>query len=967
MTSTRTCTAWLGALLILAAACGDGGGPRCGNDRIEGDEICDGAELGPAPPSCLEEGFRGGTIACAQDCLSFDTSGCSSTATCGNSVIEFPEECDGALPAAADCTSRGFDRGTISCTESCTLDVRACVVDFCGDGARGGEEDCDGDDLGGAGCTDLGFSGGDLGCRRDCTFDLTGCSDGCGNGTIDGDDTCDGPDTGGRTCVDEGFYTGVLACREDCAGFDTAGCEDDSAACTVDGTSLGEVGIGDALRVEGTTTGASDDVELSCQFVVPLPTADVAFELAILQRGRLHVQSESAWHVVGLMAEPDDASGCFLSEVACSNPFYAGNFLDLGNVDPGRYYLVVSDWSDVSRSFDLVLSLGEPDGEICSNLVDDDWDGDVDCADADCGSSLLCSAETSCGNGVDDDLDRHADCADTDCAGAAECTGTTCVADTDLGALVPYTPAGTSLDVSAETDDLTLPCSSSNGPDHVMGFTLTAEARVLVDFDQEASTAHAVALALPAGPTGGCTDAVYRCIDLSGSTETPDLIGWFSVEPFPAGDYFLVVEGTASGAGSVSTHVTAFDAVETVCDDGVDNDADGDEDCEDTECIATPACSGSACPEDVDLGTLHAGDSVHHEADVSGAGSTLNLSCAPTNGADVVLSFTLDGPVYVWLEADQAPGTGHAVALALQGGPGTPCDAVEHICLDLTDVDEEPDAFGYLTVPARLPAGTYYLIVEGTGTAGTVGITLSAAATTLETDCGNGVDDDADGLVDCDDAQCRADAGCRASGLYEIFEAGGADEFDLAGTMLTLTPVEGHPEGHVWSLREHPGLYPLEPGSGESSRSLALGDNERVEVPLPLERDHFGEGHDELNVWSNGILTLGPASSVMGFVESADDLFAAPSVAILWDDLDPGAGGSVTYDELPDRVAVAFDSVPEVDPATFEAVGSNSFQAVLWNDGHIDLAWLDVTCADGLVGVGDGSAIVSIPPETDFR
>ncbi|MBW2264308.1 MAG: hypothetical protein JRG91_20265, partial [Deltaproteobacteria bacterium] len=191
MTYTRTCTAWICALTFFAAACNGKSGPRCGNDRMDEGEVCDGAELGPTPPSCLEEGFRGGAIDCGADCLSFDTTGCSSEAVCGNSIVEFPEECDGALPAGADCQTRGFDRGTISCTESCTLDVGACIVDYCGDCTSNGEEECDGADNGGSGCTDAGFGGGDLDCRPDCTCDLSGCTDGCGNGVLDGGDACD--------------------------------------------------------------------------------------------------------------------------------------------------------------------------------------------------------------------------------------------------------------------------------------------------------------------------------------------------------------------------------------------------------------------------------------------------------------------------------------------------------------------------------------------------------------------------------------------------------------------------------------------------------------------------------------------------------------------------------------------------------------------------------------------------------
>ncbi|MFC1730255.1 hypothetical protein ACFL6I_07940 [candidate division KSB1 bacterium] len=66
--------------------------------------------------------------------------------------------------------------------------------------------------------------------------------------------------------------------------------------------------------------------------------------------------------------------------------------------------------------------------EICDNGADDDGDGFVDCADADCegsscGVGMVCSggfcvAPTEiCGNGADDDDDGWVDCDDTDCIG----------------------------------------------------------------------------------------------------------------------------------------------------------------------------------------------------------------------------------------------------------------------------------------------------------------------------------------------------------------------------------------------------------------------------------------------------------------------------------------------------------------------------------------------------------------------
>jgi len=107
-------------------------------------------------------------------------------------------------------------------------------------------------------------------------------------------------------------------------------------------------------------------------------------------------------------------------------------------------------------------------GEICNNMVDDDGDMNIDCADSDCSAAANCqeicndgmdnngngqtdcqemscngkscgangkicimnacscaSAVESCGDGMDNDCDGQIDCMDTDCAGSMMCTGET--------------------------------------------------------------------------------------------------------------------------------------------------------------------------------------------------------------------------------------------------------------------------------------------------------------------------------------------------------------------------------------------------------------------------------------------------------------------------------------------------------------------------------------------------------------
>jgi len=55
------------------AACGGGG--ACGDDMIDGMEVCDGVDLGGE--DCISQGFDAGVLACLGDCTDFDTSACA--------------------------------------------------------------------------------------------------------------------------------------------------------------------------------------------------------------------------------------------------------------------------------------------------------------------------------------------------------------------------------------------------------------------------------------------------------------------------------------------------------------------------------------------------------------------------------------------------------------------------------------------------------------------------------------------------------------------------------------------------------------------------------------------------------------------------------------------------------------------------------------------------------------------------
>lgn len=191
----------------------------CGNDAIDIDETCDGTDLGGV--TCEDQGYLGGDLACAADCMGFDPSGCFSM-QCGDDMVSGTEDCDGEDLNGQTCELLGYDGGVLAC-DACAFDTDGCTMFSCGDGELNPpREECDIDDFGGNDTCELqGFGPGTLFCTEQCTVETAGC---CGSNTVGGAETCDGDDLNGTSCLTLDFDGGTLVCNEDCAGFDTSGC-----------------------------------------------------------------------------------------------------------------------------------------------------------------------------------------------------------------------------------------------------------------------------------------------------------------------------------------------------------------------------------------------------------------------------------------------------------------------------------------------------------------------------------------------------------------------------------------------------------------------------------------------------------------------------------------------------------------------------------------------------------------------
>ncbi len=92
------------------SGCVTGSCTGCGNNTIDGDEICDGPDLGSPPHTCQDEGFLGGVLGCNGTCDGWDTSGCYDCLDC------------------RDCLNQACNDGTCG---ACTTSDDCCAPWWC--------------------------------------------------------------------------------------------------------------------------------------------------------------------------------------------------------------------------------------------------------------------------------------------------------------------------------------------------------------------------------------------------------------------------------------------------------------------------------------------------------------------------------------------------------------------------------------------------------------------------------------------------------------------------------------------------------------------------------------------------------------------------------------------------------------------------------------------------------------------
>ncbi len=467
-----------------------------------------------------------------------------------------------------------------------------------------------------------------------------------------------------------------------------------------------------------------------------------------------YTQGAGEDHVFGLF-QAGINQACGANPVGCYDPKSAASGTHtFAALEAGDYYVISQPFEPAGQG-PVTVTLSTPSmKEICNNGVDDNGNGLIDCADADCISD-------------------------------PNCINTQCTPDFNVGALVVNAPGKTvSFTTTGATADNNLNCEAAKGAgDVVVRFTLKETAGILLNWDQAGD--HVVGLFRSPGPGSKCDADPLGCYDPSGRPQ--DTVAWGE---FPPGDYEFIFKGLKPGSdGHIDATISAYRNRQIeLCHNGIDDDGNGLIDCADPACVGVQGCSAPYCMPDKQLGNMLVGDSQSVHLDVQANGVTgYKTSCAKGGAKGMVVQFTVptqgaQGGIGVGFDCQQ---TGdHVLDLFAAGGPRDACDVSELVCADPKTL---PFGCGY-EVP-NLQAGTYNVIVEGftPGSEGVVDLTLSITDDRQLEICNNGKDDDGDGFTDCADRKCItsqfcANAQCRADAFIDPMPLTGAGTFRLVQT-----------------------------------------------------------------------------------------------------------------------------------------------------------------------------------------
>jgi hypothetical protein len=474
-----------------------------------------------------------------------------------------------------------------------------------------------------------------------------------------------------------------------------------------------------------TTTGTLDVYSSTCG--VPGGGEVVAqFHLVDKTDLKLEYKQITGDHVFALF-RAGLGEACNANPVSCFDPQSAktGSF-SIKSLEVGTYYLIVEAFAkNLEGEIQVTLSTGPTSGvEICNNGLDDDGDLAIDCADLDC---LL----------------------------TPECATQLCSYDVNLGTLIiDGPPKHTTVNTFGGGNDQEETCAAGGGEDRVIRLVMPGAGGLSVTVAQQGW--HVLGMHTDKGPGTKCTADTGSCFD---TNQSPSFT--LIYDDVEKGVYYYVVEALEPGLeGEVDLTFQAFsNRGPELCANKVDDDGDGLIDCMDPDCVGVVGCPGPVCVADFKTGVLMPdGTPVSFTVDTTIGNNDQTVPCAFGGGKDMVVEIDLSMVSGLMIDCSQ---TGdHVFGLFAAGQPRDPCDKNIENC-----ADPNLGSLGCGFIMPNLQPGKYYLVVEAfkPGTEGQVWLTLSAAPDHAQEICNNGIDDDGDDKIDCQDSNCASKPICQGA------------------------------------------------------------------------------------------------------------------------------------------------------------------------------------------------------------
>jgi len=175
-----------------------------------------------------------------------------------------------------------------------------------------------------------------------------------------------------------------------------------------------------------------------------------------------------------------------------------------------------------------------------------------------------------------------------------------------------------------------------------------------------------------------------------------------------------------------------------------------------------------------------------------------------------------------------------------------------------------------------------------------------------------------------------------------IFTPDGSSDY-YSGCTETITALPVNPSGGT--------TLTFTPSSDDGYATVTLTGGKTVSL--------YGTSYSTFYVGSNGYLTFSTGDST--YNESLAAHFNQPRISAMFDDLNPGAGGTVSWKQLADRAVVTWLNVYE-----YGTTSPNTAQIEMRFDGRIVISYLSVAITDGLAGLSKGLGQPSDFYETDL-